>query len=173
MSTFKKSALIAGSLLLVFSLIFLAGGPLALAKENDFDELDTLSLKIEGTMYDEPAKFHYRIKDIGTEDEAFRLDATSFESEKSMGFIINHADDSSFYKEWGTGSWMAAPFLMVRPYWEKYSKRHIAIAGAKEWRSWAEAEQEEFIIEGEEYSTRVWDIEVDEPIEDSVFSPNS
>lgn len=176
MSTFKKPALIAGSLLLVFSLLFLANGSLALAAENDFEELTTLSCKVEGTMQGEPAEFWYRIKNIGTEDEAFRLDATGLESGKTMGFIINQADDSSFYKQLGAGSWMPVPFSTVEPYWQMYRERHItAIGGADDWRKLAEADKDEYkdevVIEGEKETVRLYDIKVDEPIEDSVFSP--
>jgi hypothetical protein len=52
------------------------------------------------------------------------MDATSLESEKSTGFIVNQADDSSFYKEWGAGNWMAVPLTMVNPYWEMYREKH-------------------------------------------------
>lgn len=176
MSTFKKPALIAGSLLLVFSLIFLAGGNLTFAEDNDFDELDTLSCKVEGTMEGDPAEFWYRIKDIGTDDEAFRLDATNLESEKTMGIIINQAEGSSFYKELGAGSWMSVPLSMVEPYWQMYRERHItAIGGADVWRKWAKADKDEYkaevVIEGEKETVRLYDIKVDEPINDSVFSP--
>ena len=176
MSKFNTRALTLGTILLVFSLIFLAGGSLALAEENDFEELTTLSCKVEGTMEGDPAEFWYRIKNIGTEDEAFRLDATNLESEMTMGIIINQAEDSSFYKELAAGSWMPVPLSMIKPYWEMYREEHItAIGGADDWRSWANSDQEEFFVEGEEdgeeYTVRVYDIKVDEPIEDSVFSP--
>lgn len=176
MSKFKNPALIAGSLLLAFSLLFPVGGSLALAEENNFEELTTLNCKVEGTMEGDPAEFWYRIKDIGTEDEAFRLDATNLESETSMGFIINQADDSSFYKQLGAGSWMPVPLSTVEPYWQMYRERHItAIGGADVWRRWAKNDKDEYkaevVIEGEKETVRLYDIKVDEPLEDSVFSP--
>ncbi|MFB6290912.1 MAG: hypothetical protein ABEJ25_04200 [Candidatus Bipolaricaulia bacterium] len=177
MFTFKKPVLIAVSLLLVFSLLFLVNGRI-LAEETDFDELTTLSCKIEGTMQGEPAEFWYRIKNIGTEDEAFRLDATSLESEKSMGIIVNQANNSSFYKELSSESWMAVPFTMIRPFWKRYREEHIAtIGGAEDWHRWAEADKNEFLLEEEDehegYTVKVYDIKVDEEIKDSVFTPDS
>ena len=172
MSKFNTRTLTLGLLLLVFSLLFLANGSLALAEENDFEELNTLSCKVEGTMEGDPAEFWYRIKNIGTEDEAFRLDATNLESEMTMGIIINQANDSSYYKELAAGNWMPVPLSMISPYWEMYREEHItAIGGADDWRRWANSDQEEFFIEGEEDTVKVYDIKVDEPIEDSVFSP--
>jgi hypothetical protein len=177
MSKFKKPALTLGAIVLVFSLLLLVEGSFVLAEEDDFEELDTLSCKVEGTIQGEPAEFWYRIKNIGTEDEAFRLDATVHESEESMGFIMNKVSNSTFYKELGAGSWMPVPLAMVEPYWETYREDHItAIGGADDWRDWAEADQEEFVLEDEDeheqYTVRVYDIKVDEPIEDSVFTPD-
>jgi len=172
MSKLNTRTLTLGVLLLVFSLLFLANGSLVLAEENDFEELTTLSCKVEGTMEGDPAEFWYRIKNIGTEDEAFRLDATNLESEMTMGIVINQADDSSYYKELGAGNWMPVPLSMIKPYWEMYREEHItAIGGADDWRRWANSDQEEFFIEGEEDTVKVYEIKVDEPIEDSVFSP--
>lgn len=176
MSKFKKSALTLGAIVLVFSLLLLVNGSFVLAEEDDFEELNTLNCKVEGTMEGEPTEFWYRIQNIGTEDEAFRLDATVLESGKSMGFIINKASNSTFYKELGAGNWMPVPFQMVEPYWETYREKHLtAIGGADDWRGWAEADQEEFLLEDEDeheqHTVRVYDIKVDEPIEDSVFTP--
>lgn len=176
MFKFSSRDLILRFLLLVFSLVFLVNGSLALAEENDFEDLTALSCKVEGTMQGKPAEFWYRIKNIGTEDEAFRLDSTILESGKTMGIIVNEANDSSYYKELSVGSWMPVPLTMIKPYWEEYREEHItAIGGADDWRRWANSDQEEFVVEGEEdgeeYTAKVYDIEVDEPIEDSVFSP--
>ena len=57
-----------------------------------------------------------------------------------------------------------------------YRERYItAIGGADVWRNWAEADKDEYkddvVIEGEKETVRLYDIKVDKPIEDSVFSP--
>lgn len=176
MSRLKTFALTSVALLMVFSLLFLLNGSLVYAEDNNFDELTTLNCKLEGTMEGEDAEFWYRIKNIGTEDEAFRLDATTLETEQTMGIIINQAEDSSFYKELGAGNWMPVALPMIRPFWERFREEHItAIGGADDWYRWAEADKDEFLIEaeveGEMETIRVYDVKVDEPIEDSVFSP--
>ncbi|MFB6214725.1 MAG: hypothetical protein ABEI54_02545 [Candidatus Bipolaricaulia bacterium] len=176
MSTFKKPVLIAGSLLLVFSLIFLAGGSLTFAEENDFDELKTLNYKIEGTYEGKPAEFWHRLKYIGTEDEVFRMDITVLESEETMSIILDKGNDTVFIKQMGTESWQQMP-MMFSQMWDKYREGAIGLSGsADDWRSRAEDDQDEYILEGEEngeeYSVKIYDIKVDEPIEDSVFSPD-
>ncbi|MFO7849810.1 MAG: hypothetical protein R6V67_07615 [Spirochaetia bacterium] len=176
MPALKKSALSLGTLLLFFSLFFLVDVSPAHAEESDFDELSTLNCRVEGTMEGEPAEFWYRLHNIGTDDEAFRLDATNLESEKSMGIIIDQAHDRSFYKEMGSESWQQVPSAMLKQFWNIYREEHItAIGGADKWNEWAEADKDEYLaeveVEGEKQEVRVYDIEVDEPIEDSVFSP--
>lgn len=177
MSKFKKPALMAGSLLLVFSLLFPLGSSLALAEEGDFDELNTLNYRVEGTYEEEDAEFRYRFKHIGTDKEVFRLDVTTLETEKHMAIILDQENDKVFAKQMGTDSWQELPSVMLSKWWQEHREGVIASYGsADDWRSWAEDDQDEYILEGEEdgeeYTVKVYDIKVDEPIEDSVFSPD-
>ncbi len=164
----QKTALIAGSLLLIFSLVVLAGSPLALAEENDFDELGTLSFKMEGTWEEKQAEFWYRFKNIGTEKELFRMDATVLETEKTMSLILAKENETAFIKQMGSKTWHENSMMFSRS-WDQARADISNLGSVEDWHEWAK--QEEHIIEDEEHSVRVWDIKVDEPIEDSVFNP--
>lgn len=177
MYSFRKLVLIGGSLLLFVSLILLADGSMVLAEENDFDELDTLNFRVEGTYEEEDAEFRYRFKNIGTDEEVFRMDVTTLETERHMAFILDQENEEVFTKQMGTSSWQELPTVMLSKWWEEHREGVIAAYGsADDWHSWAEAEEEEFILEGEEdgeeYTVKVYDIKVDEEIEDSVFNPD-
>ncbi len=176
MSNLKRLGLIFVSWVLVVSLILLSNGGLVLAEEDDFEELNTLRYSIEGTYEGKPAEFAHRLINIGTEEELFRMDVNIYETERTMGVILDKENETAFIKQMGADGWQEMPMLFPRM-WSKYREGAIGTYGsADDWRSWAEADQDEYILEGEEngegYTTRIYGIEVDEPIEESVFSPD-
>lgn len=175
MSTFKKLGLIAGSLVLVFSLLLLVNGSLALAEEDNFENLNTLDVKVEGIYEEEDAEFRYRFKNIGTDKEVFRLDVTTLETEQHMAIILDQENEKVYIKQMGAGSWQQLPSMTLSKWWEEHREDVIvSYNSAEKWRSWADADKEEFILEGEEdgeeYTVKVYDIKVDEEIKDSVFN---
>ncbi len=176
MSTLKKPALIAGSLVLVLSLLFLADGGLTLADESEFEDLTTLAYKLEGTDQGEPTEYWYRLKDIGSEEEHARLDVSPLESEETRIVILDKENKTVLYKEMGTDSWQKGSSMMFTLLWNRHREGVIAQYGdADDWRSLANSDKEEYLLEGEENgdTVRVYDIEVDEPIDDSVFNPDA
>lgn len=172
MSAFKKYLLVTGSLLLVFSFLLVTTNFTVVGQDEDSEGLTTLHFKIDGGTYNgQPVVYWYRFKNIDTEEEVFRLDVITDAGEEAA-VILDKRNDSVYFKEMGTGSWQQLPGMMLGRWWDQYREPYISPdRGAPFWRDIED--QEKYVIEDEEHRVTIYDVEVDEPIEDSVFTPVS
>lgn len=168
MSETRKTHFIACSLSVCCFLLILSPTSLVFAAEDEFDELQTLDFKIDGTYEEEAAVFRYRYKNIGSDEEAFRLDVTT-ESGQRMGVILDKGDNKVFFKEMEASNWQILPSMMLTQWWKQWREPHLGgNQGATFWRN---IEGEKYVIEDEDQTVTIYEVVVDKPIEDSVFSP--
>jgi len=123
----------------------------------------------------ELTSFIYLLQDA--EKLGCKFEVSPLESEETRIVILDKKNKKVIYKEMGSDSWLEGSSMMFSLIWSRYREGAISRYGdAENWREWAESDRNEFLLEDEEehekYTVRAYDIEVDEPIDDSVFTPN-
>lgn len=166
LSTATMAFLLAVSVLVV--------GPAIVASGEDTDgSLNSLNFKIDGTYMGEPAVFEYWLNNINTENELFRMTGTSKDGDEVLQEWIRDKEQKVFYKdpEKTGGRWQEIPNGEVM--WQKMRGKFLNERSAV---FWLENEGKETYVtminvDGEEEEVRIYDISVNEPIEESTFEP--
>ena len=155
-------------------LIFSAGAMAQTESEEstelDLGNLNNLDFKIEGSLEDDPATFRFRGKRIGEEDESVRLDVTT-EDGGEMIVILVKGEKKGWFKDLEETTWQVFPSMMFSQMWTSWREPYLSIA-SEESTSWEEMEGEEYEIETEKETVTVYDIEVNETVDESIFEPN-
>lgn len=160
------------SIVFLLAVSVLIVSPTMVASEEDTGKtLDSLNFKIDGHYMGEPAVFEYWLDDINTENELFRLIATRKGEDKVLMGWIRDKEKKVFYKDIENtgGTWQQIP--NGRAAWQKMKNRILSERGAD---FWLEHEGEEVyeimeVEDGEEEEVKLYDISVNEPIEESTF----
>jgi len=158
--------------LLAFSLLILAPTMVA-SEENTANSLDSLNFKIDGEYMGQPAIFEYWFDHINTENEVFRMTTTSKDEDKVLLEWIVDKGDKAYYKDLENtgGTWQEIPY--TQSLWARMRDQVLNDRGVDFWLG-IEGEQEYIILEGEEgeeEEVKLYDISVNEPIQESTFQP--
>ena len=169
MSKLKNTLFILGGLFVVFSILLLSNNAQLLAESEVFEEITNLEFKIDGTYEGDPAVFWIRDKKIGTENEAFRVDITNEADEKFI-VILDKGENKVIFKEMGTNNWQELPSMMLSNWWDTWRDEFILPPEGGE-SFWREIEGREYVTEGNGQTVTIYDVKVDDPIDDSIFNP--
>lgn len=90
-------------------------------------------------MEEEPAEFWYRCKNIGTEEELFRMDATVTETGKTMSVILDKENETVAIKQMGAESWLENS-MMFSKLWDQFRKEIVKLGSAEDWHRWTKKE---------------------------------
>ena len=157
----------------VLIITLVIGTPALLALGDNDKELNSLSFKIDGSYMGEPAVFQYWFNHINTEDELFRMTTTGKSEGKILLEWVVQKGNEAFYKDSENtgGTWQAVPYM--ENLWTKLRDPVLSERGIDFWLG-IEGEEEYIIMEGEsggEEEVKLYDISVNEPIEESIFDP--
>lgn len=135
--------------------------------------LNSLSFKIDGDHMGEPAVYQYWFDHVNTENEVFRMTTTSKDEDTVLLEWIVIKGEKAFYKDSENtgGTWQTIPYS--ESLWTRIRGAVLSGTGVDFWLG-IEG-KEEYIItrgeEGEEEEVKLYDISVNEPIEESTFQP--
>ena len=134
--------------------------------EDDFDNLTSLAFKVDGNYQELPSVFWFRYKAIGTPEEMVRIDITT-EGDSTFTVILDKEQEKVMVKDLGQANWQTFPGSIFPRMWDTWRNQYIPTL-LEESSTWEEMGGE-YLIETEEGPVELYDIEVNEPIEDSVF----
>lgn len=149
-------------------------GPSMIASEEGTDNgLNSLSFKIDGDHMGEPAVYQYWFDHVNTENEVFRMTTTSQDEGSVLLEWIVIKGEKAFYKdpENTGGTWQTIPYS--ESLWIQIRDAVLSDKGMDFWRG-IEGKEEYIIMrgeDGEEKEVKLYDISVNEPIEESTFQP--
>lgn len=161
-------------------IVFLLGvsvliiGPGMIASEEGTDTgLNSLSFKINGDHMGEPAVYQYWFDHVNTENEVFRMTTTSKDEDTVLLEWIVIKGEKAFYKDSENtgGTWQTIPYS--ESLWTRIRDAVLSGTGVDFWLG-IEGKKEYIITrgeEGEEEEVKLYDISVNEPIEESTFQP--
>jgi|GEM_PF-5085997 len=134
------------------------------------DDLASLDFTISETVDGEKTTYRFRYDDIGTEKEVFRADMT--ESDGSvLVVILKKKDRKVIVKDVDQDRWQIFPAMTFERTWSRWVAPYVALPTERS-ATWSEIAGEEFLVELEGKTLRIYDIRVDETFEESVFNPN-
>ncbi|MBS3736468.1 hypothetical protein KGY72_04800 [Candidatus Bipolaricaulota bacterium] len=162
---------------LILSLLVLFLGGAAISAEEDVADLQNLHFIADGEYEGQDAAFEYWFRDIGTDKECFRmLTVTNDDDQEVLEWIVKKESEEAYYRDRDTTGWNWQPVPYMESLYARMSEPILDAEGAEFWRS-IEGEEEYMVMEvgedQEEEKVRIYEVKVDEPIEDSVFDPYS
>ncbi|MBS3793193.1 hypothetical protein KGY77_11200 [Candidatus Bipolaricaulota bacterium] len=162
---------------LILSLLVLFLGGAAISAEEDVDNLQSLHFKMDGEYEGQEAAFEYWFRDIGTDEECFRmLTVTKDDDQEVLEWILKKENEEVSYRDRENTGWNWVPVPYQESLYNRMSEPYLDAKSAEFWRS-IEGEEEYLVMEvgedQEEEEVRIYGVEVDEEIEDSVFDPYS
>jgi len=149
-------------------------GPFLIASGEGTDNgLNSLSFKIDGNHMGEQAVYQYWFDHVNTENEVFRMTTTSKDEDTVLLEWIVIKGEKAFYKDSENtgGTWQTIPYS--ESLWVQIRDAVLGGKGVDFWRG-IEGEEEYIIVrgeDGEEEEVKLYDISVNEPIEESTFQP--
>jgi hypothetical protein len=151
--------------------VLVVGPAIVTSAEDTGKSLDSLNLKIDGVYSGGPAVTEYWFENINTENELFKMTITRKDEDKVLLGWIRDKEKGVFYKdiEKTGGAWREIP--NGEAMWKKMRKPFLS---EREVAFWLENEGEETYVmmedeDGEEKEVKIYDISVNEPIEESTF----
>ncbi|MCF7889791.1 hypothetical protein K9M78_01070 [Candidatus Bipolaricaulota bacterium] len=170
----KLNQLSTATIVFLLAVAVLVVGPNIVASEEDTGKsLDSLNFKIDGTVRGEPAVTEYWFDNINTENELFRMTTTSKDEDKVLQEWIMDKEKRVFYRDIEStgGKWQEIP--NGEAMWKKMRNPFLNEKGVAFWLG-VEGEETYTIMEveeGEEEEVKLYEISVNEPIEESTFEP--
>lgn len=156
-------------ILVLVSFLLLGVGQGASGSDADSESLSTLDFKVEGTHEGDSAVYRYRGKNIETEEEAVRIDITK-EGGSEFIIILDKGENKVWMKEFDKNNWRTLPGMFLSQMWQTWRNPYFSLLDTKS-AAWEEMEGEVYHASSEEGKAKIYDIVVNEPIEDSVFQP--
>lgn len=162
---------------LIMTLLVLFLGGAAISAEEDVDNLQSLHFKVDGEYEGQEAAFEYWFRDIGTDQECFRmLTVTKDDDREVLEWIVKKESEEAYYRDKENTSWNWQPVPYQESLYARMTDPYLDVEGAEFWRS-IEGEEEYLVVEvgedQEEEEVRIYEVEVDEEIDGSVFDPHS
>jgi len=130
------------------------------------DGPETLDFKADVNSEGENYTTRFRIKHLGRKKEDIRIDTVREDGAK-MTVILKGSSNEGWVSDYSSSSWTHFTGFAFTQWWRRRSDRYLVYKVG----SWEEMEGEEFTVENEDGSGRVYDISVNENIPDSVFTP--
>ncbi len=128
---------------------------------------ETLDFKVDVNSEGENYETRFRIKHLGRKKEDIRIDTVREDGAK-MTVILKGSSNEGWVSDYSSSSWTHFTGFAFTQWWRRRSDRYLVYkVGA-----WEEMEGEEFTVENEDGSGRVYNIDVNTEIPDSVFTPN-
>lgn len=157
-------------------LVLLVGGMATFAEE-EAPDLDSLHFKVDGEYKDQEATREYWCEGIGTDEERVRMLTTTRDGDQSVvEWIVNKGSEEVYYRdEDNDWDWQSLPYFYGESMYGRMVEPVLVAEDAEFWRSHEKGE-EYLTVEpesgGGEQDVRIYEVEVDEKIDDSVFEPS-
>jgi len=149
--------------------LLLTGGQYLRAAEEEYDGVSSLDFKLDSDYEGEAATYRFRYKDIGTDEEAIRVDMTESTGD-TLIIIMDRGERSVYVKDVGGESWETFPGMIMDQMWDTWREPYLTLPdrGSTTWQDLEGGEYEYNSVDG---TVKIYDISVDEPIDDSLFLP--
>ncbi|MCF7890056.1 hypothetical protein K9M78_02445 [Candidatus Bipolaricaulota bacterium] len=139
------------------------------SKQEDKSDLSgnvtSLDFKVDVTTDDESYTHRFRVRQPETETEDIRIDSTRDDGAE-MTIILKGSTNEGWVNDYSSSEWTYFTGLAFTQMWQNRADRYLTYR-VKEWQ---EMEGEEFRVEDENGTARVYDIRVNRNISNSVFT---
>ena len=130
-------------------------------------DIQSLDFKVDVTTNGESYTSRFRVRQPGDENEDIRIDSTRDDGAKTV-IILKGSTDEGWVKDYSSNEWTKFTGFAFTQMWQTRANQYLAYRV----NEWKEMEGQEFTVEDEDGTGRVYDIWVNEGIPDSVFSPD-
>ena len=133
------------------------------------EDLTKLDFTVAETIDGETTTYRFRYKDIGTPEEAVRVDMTEQDG-STLIVILDKDGNKVLVKDIDQTSWTSYPGVALPTMWDKWVRPYMTLPDRRS-ATWAEIEGEEFLVEGNGRTMKIYDIKINRALEESVFNP--
>ena len=130
------------------------------------DGPETLDFKVDVNSEGENYTTRFRVKHLGRKKEDIRIDTVKGDGSE-MTIILKGSSNEGWLRDYSSDNWTHFTGFVFTQWWRRRSDRYLVYKVG----SWEEMEGEVFTVENEEGSGRVYDIDINKSIPDSVFTP--
>ncbi len=128
--------------------------------------VETLDFKADVSTSNEDYTSRFRIRKPGTETTDIRVDTTRSDGAE-MTLILREGQDEGWVRDYSSDSWTHFTGLAFTQMWRTRADQYLDYKVSE----WEAMEGQEFTVENEDGTSRVYDIRVNRTIPESIFSP--